>query len=63
MLMNIAETKNTIEPIYDFPFGSGNPYLIPIIDAEASEIINISHEVIAKPFEKNIQLIRNPRPM
>ena len=63
MLMNIAEIKKANEPTYDLPFVSGEPYRIPIIDAQQSEIINISQEVMAKPLEKNMQLTRNPSPI
>ncbi len=60
ILMKIAEAKKAVEPSSDFPFASGVPTLVPINAARQSDIININHEEMARPFENNKAVRKNP---
>ncbi len=56
----MAEIKKPPDPNKDFLFSRGVPYFIPSKAAILSDIIKMSHEVMARPFENNRQLIKSP---
>ena len=61
--MKTLETKKAPDPYKDFPFCRGVPYFTPTKAAIQSDIIRINQEVMAKPLEKNKQLVKSPRAM
>ena len=61
MLIKTLEIKNAPAPTKDLPFFSGIQYFMPTNAAIQSDMIRMSHEVITRPLEKNIQLIKSPR--